>query len=273
MKNIKMIVSDIDRTILPTGDKTFHPKVIEAFKKTKEKGLINTLATGREFITSIHLINQIKNIDYLVGGNGSFIYDVSKNDFLQISNLDFDLTNEFINWVNDKHPGTGLNVIDDMHFFLSPDGHSLERDFTKSNPELILEIKDFVNKVNKERISLIVITHGNKSFLEDTKKWLEKNGNNKLAMNTIWTDQVWFITRPNINKFDSLKWLADKLNISTKDIISFGDGKNDVELLSKSGIGVAVEDAFPEALAATNHRTLSSRKQGVPHYLEKNKII
>lgn len=47
-----------------------------------------------------------------------------------------------------------------------------------------------------------------------------------------------------INKKSSLEVLCNKLGIYKEEIISFGDGLNDLEIMEWVGCGVAMENAF-----------------------------
>ena len=57
------------------------------------------------------------------------------------------------------------------------------------------------------------------------------------------------------SKAATIVHLADQVGITQEDIISFGDGQNDREMLRMSGIGVAMGNAAPEVQAKQNsHR-------------------
>src|SRR5699024_1005825 len=62
----------------------------------------------------------------------------------------------------------------------------------------------------------------------------------------------------DIDKAASLKVLADSLNIRPEEIISFGDGYNDLSLIEFSGLGVAMGNAVDEVKQRANYITLSN---------------
>jgi 5-amino-6-(5-phospho-D-ribitylamino)uracil phosphatase len=51
------------------------------------------------------------------------------------------------------------------------------------------------------------------------------------------------------------------------EVIAFGDGDNDLEMLSQVGHGVAMENAMPSPKAATKHRAKLNDEGGVGLYL------
>ena len=71
----KMVVFDIDGTLVPHLTNEFSEEIIDMFKQLKENNMIITLATGRDWI-SIKDLYQNPYIDDFIGANGSFIYDL-----------------------------------------------------------------------------------------------------------------------------------------------------------------------------------------------------
>ena len=54
---------------------------------------------------------------------------------------------------------------------------------------------------------------------------------------------------PKVHKSDALAWLAAELGIARGEVLALGDGINDVDMLAWAGLGVAMGDGHPEALA------------------------
>lgn len=75
------------------------------------------------------------------------------------------------------------------------------------------------------------------------------------------------IIQPGIHKANGLRELGQELGISLNEITAFGDGNNDLEMISEVGDGVAMENASPDVLKAANHVTSSNDEQGVLTYI------
>ena len=52
------------------------------------------------------------------------------------------------------------------------------------------------------------------------------------------------------NKGEALKQLTDYLGLSMEQVMAVGDGMNDLTMLRMAGVGVAMGNACPEAMAA-----------------------
>ncbi|TGD22011.1 HAD family phosphatase [Companilactobacillus suantsaicola] len=76
------------------------------------------------------------------------------------------------------------------------------------------------------------------------------------------------IIQTDINKATGLNYLGEKLNIKPEEMCAFGDGGNDLEMLSFVGHGVAMDNASPIVLKTAPYKTVDNNQQGVLHHLE-----
>ena len=60
------------------------------------------------------------------------------------------------------------------------------------------------------------------------------------------------ITHKPASKFNAVSYLSNMTGVALSDILSFGDDFNDIEMLEKCGIGVAVENAVADAKKAAD---------------------
>ncbi|MDZ4131640.1 MAG: HAD-IIB family hydrolase, partial [Dethiobacteria bacterium] len=77
------------------------------------------------------------------------------------------------------------------------------------------------------------------------------------------------ITDQKATKGQALRWLAEREGIKAEEIIAFGDGHNDLDMISYAGLGVAVANARPELLQIANLVTASNSEDGVAAVIEK----
>ena len=70
------------------------------------------------------------------------------------------------------------------------------------------------------------------------------------------------------HKASGLDLLLDHWGLGREQVAAFGDSVNDVELLRCAGIGVAVANASPEAVAAADYRAPANTEAGVLAVLE-----
>lgn len=77
------------------------------------------------------------------------------------------------------------------------------------------------------------------------------------------------IAAAGVDKASALAAYADGLGIEAADVLAFGDGFNDVPMLSWAGRGVAVANAHPALLAVADEVTTSNDDDGVAEVLRR----
>ena len=88
-------------------------------------------------------------------------------------------------------------------------------------------------------------------------------------MQDSFSDKKWVeIFNKKVDKYNAIREIAEKENIEPQDIISFGDGLNDIEMIKRSGVGVAMGNALPEVKENAKFITLSNDEDGIKYFLE-----
>jgi hypothetical protein len=71
------------------------------------------------------------------------------------------------------------------------------------------------------------------------------------------------ILAPGVSKASALKLLVARADLTMKEVIAFGDGDGDIEMLSQCGLGVAMGNASEAVKAAAHWITASNDEDGV----------
>ena len=75
------------------------------------------------------------------------------------------------------------------------------------------------------------------------------------------------ISDARATKGAALAWLCNHLGIPLDEAVSFGDNLNDVSMIEKAGMGVAMENAEPEIKAIADAITLTNDEGGVGEFI------
>lgn len=81
------------------------------------------------------------------------------------------------------------------------------------------------------------------------------------------------LTLKGVSKALGIQKLVEALHKDMNDTVAFGDGRNDVEMLETVGIGVAMANAMPEALAVADEVCESVENNGITTWLKNKKLI
>lgn len=66
-----------------------------------------------------------------------------------------------------------------------------------------------------------------------------------------------------VHKAAGIDVVGAHLGLERQDVVAFGDGMNDVEMLEYAGVGVAIEGAHPRVLAAADRTAGGPRREGL----------
>jgi len=258
LKNIKMIVTDLDKSLL-RNDKTISEYTKSILNRCHEKGIFIVFATARpERATRQWQIDSMSC--YVIANNGATIthggkevQDILIDEITKHSIIKQFLENEDIKgicvetgsilYTDDKsystwgeiYPAdTGWNPV--FHNFRKP----IEESVCKLSVECA--IPEVVLKILHDYPELRVFPN---------------NG------------ELWYqITHKSASKYNAITHLAKLTDIALHDIIAFGDDYNDVEMLEKCGVGVAVENAVFEAKKAADYTCDTNDNDGVAKWIE-----
>ena len=77
------------------------------------------------------------------------------------------------------------------------------------------------------------------------------------------------LNAPGATKGDALEALCRHLGLDLLESAAFGDGTNDLTMIQKAGVGVAMANANPQVLQCADLVAPSNRENGVAQILEK----
>ncbi|CAM9094356.1 Cof-type HAD-IIB family hydrolase [Mycoplasma todarodis] len=261
----KLIAFDIDGTILPHGDVELSPEILKMFEDLKKAGYVTAFVTGREFITINKMIDT-PNVDYFLGANGTFIYDMKKKETLWEKVVPFYEYKNLEKYCEENN--INLSVITQHSVFFRDKGSYQGNWFWDQFYDLIKPLDD--DKIQKEDIHQITVrttdTDEQKQVLEFVKTLSE------IEVNTTWP-QGMFVGPTGVNKASGLKRLGDRINIKLEEMVAFGDGSNDFEMLKEVGYGVAMEIADDDLKAVANDTCGKAADFGPLNKLKEMKIL
>lgn len=259
MSKYKLIATDFDGTLLDT-DKNISKENIDALKKCKDNGYYVIGVTARTS-KSVFSVVDSSLFDYLILNNGTHIFDASKKE---LSTVTFISKDEYSLIFNEMLPL--CNEIDfcSGSFYYVYGNDSVKKPFIKN----ILNIDSINDEIGRMNL-----------FLKDLEKIdyycnliNEKYPNIKcFIMQDSDNDYQWLALLPKgFSKLSTLKDLGRKLNVDLNEMIFFGDGSNDVEVIGSVGCGVAMENALDIVKSNASRVTLSNNNSGVSYFINNN---
>ena len=237
---IKLVVSDVDGTLIKPGETRISEKTLSLLGELKEKGVLFAVASGRDYDAIRPLFGKIKNdIIYITNNGGVVMY---QGKVLCKTPIDKMLSVTIMNEMQKKRDcrvllagetGSYVSTYDtDFTRYLAEHGFSTEN------------VKDF--KEVKEPITKISIYAKYESIVD---RWGDKikiaiSGNN-------WVD----LTDEYVNKGNALAVVQHIFEVTSEDTVTFGDNYNDVEMFERSYYSYAMQHSPSDIRKCAKHIT------------------
>lgn len=260
---IKALFFDIDGTLVSFETHLIPDSTVEALKIAKENGIKIFISTGRPkaFLTSnLDVIKPL--IDGYITNNGALV-DVGGESVVK-HNISKSDVQKLLDDARDFDYPTILMSTDDFSVF----NHKpvVEKVFNVG-----LHIPVDVNRIPIEEIlsqDIMQIT----SFFDVAHE--------KVLMPTVetcvagrWSPEFVDITSVLADKGKGLEAVANYLGIQIAETMSFGDGGNDIPIIQKAGIGVAMGNSMPGVQHHADYVTTSVDDDGIANALRHFGII
>lgn len=254
MSNIKLIVTDLDFTLLHS-DQSVSDYTAEVFQKCREKGILTAFASAR-FIHGVKEFMDKIHPDYLVLNDGTMIYH--KTDFLFGLPLQPEAANGIVSRLKTLDPKIHISAAAQEIVYRN---HNASR-FANFTPYSAF---DAFEKPFKETIFKLVASPSQEQFSQQFQEFahlygcstFQYRGENRHA----------FLSQ-EAGKFSGIRKLSEYLGIPITQVAAFGDDRNDLEMIQNCGLGIAMANAIPELQATADDITLSNDQDGVAHYIE-----
>lgn len=232
---IKLIVSDVDDTLLPESTMDLNPEYFEVIKKLQEKGVKFVAASGRQKVSIQKVFAPIqKEIAYLADNGtdvdaGEFQYSMKfeegdypklAKDLEQLSERGFTFMSSKPNW----------NFVDEKQeeFYRVVSGYGCQ---VKKVPDL--EVLPDISKVS--------LYHPN-GIPEDVEEKMKKLWSDRMDVCIAGSCYLDF-TKRGCNKGKGLELLQKHYGITYEETVAFGNADNDISLIEKAKYGYAVGNA------------------------------
>jgi len=261
----KLIAIDLDGTLLNSygvvseNDKT-------SLVKAKQNGVEVVIASGRSTTSVKNIANDLGVCRYIICGNGSLIYDLSKDEIIYDKFIDKKKVLQIIKvceqnsiyyniYTEDMVIAKTLN--NNVLFYHQENASKPDAKKTKIN--LVQNIYEYVEKLENQNILKITISDSDSIIFNGIIRKLReikdidvldvahmsrkiiKKGTEEVSLEYYYTE----VTTKNVDKWYAIEYLMEQLHISKEEVMTIGDNINDKIMIENAGCGVAMGNSAP----------------------------
>lgn len=234
----KLIVFDIDGTILnDRGELT--PRTVTALRQAMASGVKVICATGRMYPSALPILQRIGVTDPSVILNGAQIRNPVTHEVLYELAVGTETTRNMLNFYHERD--WYIQVYCDDKLLVVDNGDARCKFYEGISGVKAVPLGDDFWKFDRATTKLLGM-----SFDPDIFKTMfdETSGAFAGKIHSA-SSQAHFIefVHPDVNKARSLELAAGMFGIERSDVLAFGDGDNDKEMLAWAGVGAAMGNA------------------------------
>ncbi len=255
MKNIKLIASDMDNTLL-TKEGELPSNFFSYLDQLLDLGVEFVIASGRPMFKIREFMGEYTNKISILGDNGASIERFGKVLDAQVF-LKEDL-DHIIDYFDQQNAGIPvLFGITSAYMQEKYKDHYDEMSWYFNPIKMTNNLKEYQEDIIKISI-YYPDNNAREHFNNGVQEYLQNNYEIVLG-HSVWID----LTLKGVNKGKALTELADILNIKYDEMMAFGDAMNDKEMLQAVKYSYIVENAQDELKEFAKFIAESNEKEGV----------
>lgn len=267
---IRLFVSDLDGSLL-NEDHMLDDKIVNGIRQVLDNGYYFSVATGRNMATG--LLQGLENDIYHICMNGAITVE-PKGKIINMHTID----PKYIEQLMDQFPEIPFEWISENHVYLmrSKEQHMAHlsegnRRFKPMDKDMMeMFMKNFVFDCTREDVLAHDIMKIN--CMPEPKHFAQLEAylaNQDALVNAPCDEGMFEITNKGVNKGEAVLALAQSLHIDPSEVAVYGDGGNDLEMLSMFEHSYSPNSSLKCALNVTHNVINSCKEYGViTHILE-----
>ena len=284
----KLVALDLDGTMLNQYG-AITQKTKETIQKVQEKGIEVIIASGRPIDSIKTIAKEIKSEKYFISGNGAIIYDIAKDEIIYENILKKQKTLEIIKICEENSIYYNLytekeiiakSLQNNVLYYHKENTNKAEEDKTHIN--IVENIYDYISQ-RDEKIVKITICDNNQAIFNSIMRKLKeideievlevshmsrkmiRQGTEDIAIEYFYTE----ISAKDVDKWNAIQFLQEKMDIKTEEIMAIGDNANDKKMLKNVGMGIAMGQSSETIKNIAKYTTKTNIEDGVSEALQR----
>ena len=259
-------------------------QVIEQVQKNQIEVII---ASGRPIDSIKTIAKEIKSENYFISGNGAILYDIANDKIIYENTLKKPKVLDIIkiceensiyyniytereilaknlqcnvlyyhkeNLYKEEKDKTHINIVENIYDYISNrDEKILKITVCDSTSSIFKSIMRRLKEIND--IEVLEVSHMSRKII--------RQGTEEVPIEYFYTE----ISAKNVDKWNAIEILKEKMQIKTEEIIAIGDNMNDKKMIENAGLGIVMGQSAPYIKEIADIITDSNSEDGVANAL------
>jgi Cof subfamily protein (haloacid dehalogenase superfamily) len=240
----RLAAIDLDGTLLGP-DKTISPENIAAVDRLHQSGVTVIIASGRRHQNSVRFQRQLRLSGPIIACQGGLIRDGESGNVIEAHFLPQSVTRQIIDEAEKRDIQVIYYHLD--HLYVAERNNQWVHLYEARVGERA-EILPNLEQLDGRR-ALKLVWYGDPEILNKIRPEMSAHYGEKVDILSTERENLEFMPR-GINKATALAKVAAELGVRPDQVLAFGDGENDVQMLAWAGMGVAMSHGSQAAINA-----------------------
>jgi len=270
--NVRLIATDLDRTLLDSAGGV-SPRTREALDAATSAGIHVVPATARNPVGLRHLEPVVGFDEWALCSNGAFGVHLTTRELLFSDEVPAEVIARFVTVLDAAVPGVRYAAVrEGGERFVAQDGYAELSTFAdhKRDPSAMrAETLEVVTGASALKLVFRHASMPSPELYEFTRSLVDAGElDGRLFEMTLSGATFVEVMAAGVSKATGLAQLCTRLGVDRSEVLAFGDGLNDKEMLAWSGHGVAVANAEAAVKDVADELTTSNDEDGVARVIE-----
>lgn len=277
---IHTIAVDLDGTLLNSKSK-ISPLTHSVLQKAIDQGKNLVIATGRRFFSTFSFAKEFRGEVHVVSNNGQILRHSPSAERIAESYLEPKLVSQILLLGKEFHTPPILHVDrfeEGIDMFTEvPITSDIYHNYSGGDRSRTRSVGDFLS-LELDKILVVCFLSLQREDLDSlVQKISALPGASDLRCILTKIPGVAYcveIINFSVSKWSGISRFLSLKRLDGNGVVSFGDERNDLEMLLHSGVGFAMKNAVPEIKSSAKHVTrYSNEEDGVALALVENRIV
>ena len=241
-REVAAFACDLDGTLVGR-DGLLRPRLRAAITRAQESGIPVLVATGRMFRSVERYLDEAGIADPVVCYQGAAVVDPRSRKFLLHEPLELEVAREAIAALEEL--GLSPNVYVDDELFVARETE-YSRAYSGFQRLPVTEVGDLLAWLQRAPTKLVAVAEPD--VLAEARARSSSVASRVASSSRRPFRTSFELGDPAVTKGSGIAFVAAELGLDLREVVAFGDGENDVELLEVAGFGFAIEGAHPRLL-------------------------
>ena len=261
---IRLAVFDIDGTLLSHKNFTVPRSAVEAIEKLRQQDIEIAICSGRPAYALKSVIDAGVKFDYVVGCNGHCVCR-GTNELVNAVYFDKQAVQDLTDFCVERDYPLMWKFHNANYYY----NHMSEFDYISEAHGLT---EDMLHKCYERDHHNFELPFGAAAFIPQVEvdKYCEQHPEINFVS---FAKDRYDVSLKSVNKSTGLELLLKEIGLTFDECIAFGDGANDLEMLQKIGIAVAMKECDSSLLEVCDYHTDDCLEDGIYKALKYYKLI